>query len=429
MGPTSITTKPISLKTRPYQVAHLCFEIDGILESADAELGSTIKAFDFAAFYATLGAIPSQPGDPSRLKFDFLEIEAAIKPFMLASVRKEARKASLNQAVNMRQNAFISKYGNGPAIVALANQFYAIGVPGSKPGRLANLAAIAENQANELKAAYVAQGQTGVVLNSLSLLESTTDTTGFTDSEGRRDVQGISQRIGPAVLNAPPEGATGGSFATDGPSQQNFEEDSTGDHSSSSGSASQRQSIRSTDFAYRIPFLESQAQNERAQISLMDQRFAQFMSSLSVPFLNQVFFNELNSIDGDVFKLQVALLNGYLMSPIDGIVTGKYKYPGDAIRAGETMYRVEDNSTMFVEANVVHRGPVAIGAAVTITTSLFDASGPVTPITGSVVAARGHAVDNRWDLVIKCANDDGAGNTIIPLGYHFDYDDTTVSIA
>ena len=48
--------------------------------------------------------------------------------------------------------------------------------------------------------------------------------------------------------------------------------------------------------------------------------------------LEQVFQNELNSIDGDVYRLQIAFLSTILMSPINGIVTGVYKNPGEAVR-------------------------------------------------------------------------------------------------
>jgi len=44
------------------------------------------------------------------------------------------------------------------------------------------------------------------------------------------------------------------------------------------------------------------------------------------------------------------------------------------------------------------------------------------------VASRGYDEDDRWDVTAKCNNLDGGGNPIFPLGYHFDYDNTTVSI-
>ena len=39
------------------------------------------------------------------------------------------------------------------------------------------------------------------------------------------------------------------------------------------GEIEQNQKITNTDYGYRFPYVESKAQNERAQISLMDQQF------------------------------------------------------------------------------------------------------------------------------------------------------------
>ena len=116
--------------------------------------------------------------------------------------------------------------------------------------------------------------------------------------------------------------------------------------------AYQTQTIVNTDYGYRIPYYEGAAQFERAQISLIDQQFAQFMYGQNLPHLAQVFQNELNSIDSNVFRLQVAFLDTILLSPIAGTVTGIYKNPGDAVKAGEPVIRVEDNSNIYLVATV-----------------------------------------------------------------------------
>ena len=176
----------------------------------------------------------------------------------------------------------------------------------------------------------------------------------------------------PAELSPlPPDGGpdvgagfTGGSYypsetmheGTSGDTAESYGSQS----SRSSGSATQKQTIVNTDYGYRVPYLESSAQLERAQISLMDQQFAQFMYGQNLPDLATVFQNELNAIDGNVFRLQVAYLNTILMSPIAGTITGVYKYPGDPVKAGEPVMRVEDNSTIYLLATVVYREPVAL---------------------------------------------------------------------
>jgi hypothetical protein len=154
------------------------------------------------------------------------------------------------------------------------------------------------------------------------------------------------------------------------------------------------------------------------------------MAGQTLPFLPQVFLNELVSMDLDVKRLQVAYLNTILMSPFQGVVTGVYKNPGDPVSAGEPVIRVENNATILLVGTLVYRDRIATGGAATVQTALFDASGGTTTLSGQVVSARGHRhEDERWDVVVQCRNLDSSGNPVVPSSYHFDYDNTTVTIA
>jgi biotin carboxyl carrier protein len=482
---TTIKTTPVSLSIRPFQVSHLSFEVGGILEVVPAQLGAKVSAFDFPAFYAILGAVPTVAGDPSRLLYNFLQIDAVAAPFALAALRKEARKAALNNAINARQNAFFAKYANAPAVIIQMNQAYSPSITGSKTQRLEVLTALATDQWNQLKAAYIADpirnpsaASGGLVKTTNSALCSDTASYGYSATGGvTAEMSATATNIPektpvptppnppapwaapswPAPCNAsgqtdgsgnnlpsppPPaapvdtwsEGFTGGIE-----SDFTIQKSATYQATSSADKARQYQTIVNTDYGFRVPYYEAAAQFERAQISLVDQTFSQFMYTQNFPKLATVFQNELNSIDSNVFSMQVAYANTILMSPIAGLVTGVYKNPGDAVRAGEPVARVEDNSTVYLIATIVHRGPIVIAppppappplnSTVKVSTSLFGASGPLTSLTGSVVSARGHRDDDKWDLVVKCTNPlDASGTPTFPLGYHFDFDDTTVSI-
>ena len=183
---------------------------------------------------------------------------------------------------------------------------------------------------------------------------------------------------------------------------------------------------------FRHPFYDAKAQYQRAQISLIDQKYSALLSAQNIPNLATVFTNELASIDADVYQLQIAYLNTILMSPIGGVVTGVYKNPGDPVSAGEPVIRVEYFDVILIEAIVIFRGPVLVNqTTVTITTALFgSSSGQPTSISGLVVSARIHDADDTWHLVVECANTDGSTppKPIFPPGYRFDPDDTTVTI-
>jgi HlyD family secretion protein len=422
------SAKVVSLSVRASQAAHLCFEVGGILGESNVELGAQVAAFDFAAFYAILGSMPIVPGHPARLIYDFLEIQGFVKPFTLVALRAEPGKAALSKAINARANAFYAKYANAPAIIARMNDLYSPLITGSKPVRLAVLSALSEDQMQQLKNAYQNDGRTDVVRTTDSVLASTLDSSGSSTTIGQSIEKTADFLTGGATFPPPQPGSSLTIGTPDNPVKEDFQEGRSNLSSTSTGSASSRQTIVNTDYGYRVPYLENLAQYERAQVSLIDEQFNQFMYGQNLPYLAAVFQNELTSIDSDVFRMQIAYLNTILMSPIPGTVTGVYKNLGDAVKAGEPVLRVENNADILLVATLVYRGPISIGSNVTVKTTLFDLSGPSTTITGRVVAVRGQRDDDQWEVIAKCNNLDGGGKPIFPLGYHFDYDDTTFTI-
>jgi len=387
-----------------------------------------VAVFDFASFYAILGSMPTIPNDLGRLLYDFLEIQAVVKPFTLAALRAEPNKAALRKAVNTRANAFYAKYANAPAIIAKMNEFYSPSVTGSKPNWLDNLDQNAQTQFVKLRDAYFNDDRTEVIKTTQSVLKSSLRSKGSSDTTDQ-SIQESAQFTIDKVKFPPPDPGTGVTFSSPhNVVREDFEEGKSFQSTTSKGSAKEHQTIVNTDYGYRIPYFENFAQFYRAKISLIDERFGQFMAGQNLPFLEEVFLNELNSIDSDVYRSQIAYLNTILMSPISGTVTGIYKNPGDAVRPGEPVIRVENSDIVYLVAALVFRGPISIGSSGTVTTALFDSSGSPTTISGSVVSVRGQQEDDHWEVVIKCNNLDGNGKPILPLNYQFDYDDTTVSI-
>jgi hypothetical protein len=422
------TAKVISLGVRPLEASHLCFEANGILGTSHAHLGAVVKAFSYETLYATVSAFPTKPGDHSRLLYDVANLESELNPFLLATLRGEPAKAALAKAINGRQNAYFAKYANATEIIDLMNDYYSPKSTTGKPHRLGALSVLAEKQAAELKHAYTTTSRLGVVERTHSVLSSRTT------SKGSEKGRGAEQEVatsGAGSVTLEPLAAGEASFAGEGAIGDNvsasLQDEASGE--TSTGSAKETQEIYNTDYGYRFPYAESQAQNERAQISLMDERFAQFMNGQSLPHMKQVFDNELNSIDNDVYRIQLAFLRTMLVSPISGRVTGIYKQPGEVVKAGEPIVRVENNSRLLLVARIVYRGPINLEVGVTVRTKLFDTSTAPTTISGKVVAVRGQGEDDQWEVVIECENPDVSGQPLLPAGYHFDYDNTTVSFA
>jgi hypothetical protein len=454
-----------TLLARPSQCAHLSFDADGIIGTSSAQLGAAATAFDFRGFYANLRRTVA--GNSARLQYDSAGIvgDPSVVASSLMTLRAEPKKAHVDRAVASRESAFYRKYNNQAAIIAQMNLFYSSANAGSKPAMLAQLSTLSQNQANLLNTAYAADGRTGVVKWTSSTLNSVTNTTGNSASEtsggssssssGWVNLNGDSGTEGTTFTGSSNPSAynygntASNSFSTNAAanSQQNW---GTGD-TTSVGQLLQAQSVINTDYGYRVPSIESAAQDLRAQISLMDERFAQFMFGQDLPQLNTVFANELLSIDLDVKKLQVAFLDTILMSPIAGIVTQIHRYPGDWVKAGEPVIRIENDQSVFLVGSLIYRDAISVGANATVTTALFGQSAAAVSISGQVLAARGTCTDDArhrrslccfqkaknnqfrgrgraWDVVIQCSNTDVHGNKILPLNYHFDLDDTTVEI-
>ncbi|MGA7283313.1 MAG: hypothetical protein WBW87_02105 [Candidatus Cybelea sp.] len=477
------SAKVVSIKAIPWKVSHLCFEVGGILGELDVQLGAPVAApFDFTGFYGGLSATAA--GDPSLLSFNSNGILTAppVVASLLAALRAETSKAVLDKAVCARQNAYFAKYGSASSIISTISAYYGGGST-ANPARIANLVELAQTQADQLWQAYSDAGIAynssnldGVVKTTSSTLNSLTVTTDSSSSddqsttittpslttieEGSSNEESIgSDNFTTATLPTLP--ADGGSLAGTWMSNPNpvvsetDQEGTVGSVSTETGLsvdtqtgtqaatgkayAVETEQIVNTDYGYRMPSVESQAQNERAQISLNDQQFALFMKTRNLPNLSTVFQNELSSIDLNVYQMQIGFLKTLLLSPIAGTVTGIYKNPGDPVAPGEPVVRVEDNSTMLLLASVICRGPVAVAppgappppnSSVSIMTSLFDESGPKTPLSGVVVAARIRGEDDLWDLVVQCANPlDGSGNQLFPIGYCFDYNPTITTLS
>jgi hypothetical protein len=387
----------VNLMARPSIYADLSFEVGGIIKSMNASLGQSVPAFDFDSVYTTLGVATESfsftPGGKGAVttvikpvKIDMPEsldnsadILSAVSRLELMCLRSEDVKAALDQTCALRANIYLGKHSDKSAVIAKMREYYDPSKSHSKPAYLAHLRSLASQQFNSLTAAYGSDTRPDVVTTTSSLLHSD-----------------ATERIG---------------------------------QNNSVNTSSSDQTMTYTDYGYRIPTLEADAQNARAQISLIDEQFAQYMAGQSLPALESVFANELKAIDMDVKRLQVAFLNTILLSPITGVVTGIFKQVGEAVIAGERVIRIENNSSLLLTGVIVYPGMLSLQDKVTIKTNLFSSSTTAT-LPGTIVAARiDKSGDDHWEVVISCVNSDGSGNPVLPLDYVFDVGDTSVIVS
>ena len=416
---TPVSNRIVSLRARPIQAAHLCFPVNGVVDYVGVRVGATVLQFDRGELIVTMLGFPTG-ADPSMLQMDADRISNYIGQTnegngALMRLQSEAAYAALNQAISARANAYFAKYADQTRMVqAIQNTYLAPGtlsIPSpqlSKSEHLANLMLCSGNQWMRLGSHYK-QVQFTDLNNNTTALDSPA-VVDHTESD--------------ITTNNPVVDST-----TTGQAGENVNEQTRTDPNNVN------QQITNKDFVFRIPYFEAQAQYERAQLSLGDELFAETMRQQTVKNYQQVLTNELNSINLGIYRLQIDYLNTFLNAPFAGTVTGIYKQPGEAVRAGETVVRLEDNSEVYLIGTVVYPGliqgrqpPDTRGMTATIRTSLFDTGGASPPLTAEVLTARGCGDDDTWELVLRYFND-GKQGPVLPLDYYFDFDDTTISFA
>jgi hypothetical protein len=410
------TAKAINLKVRPLQSVDLCFQVDGILGTQpDIHLlGKPVTKFDLPSLYQSLGD-PQSASNLGRLKYDSQTIQTAVQASILFALRAESVKAALDKAIAQRENSFYQKYNNQSTIITQMQQIYGNN-PTSKPTRLDALAKVSQQMHDALSTEYVNDNRTAVVK------VTTSDSAGTSTSNG----QSNSTNSGTTTETSTSSGTSG---ATATASKTNSTDTTSGSsQATNSGKGTSTQHTDNKSYDYRHPSLENEAQYQRAQVSLLDEQFSQFMFGQNLPFLNIAFTNELKAIDLDVKRLQVAFLDTILLSPIDGVVSGVFRDLGDCVRAGQPVIRVDNDVEVLLVGTIKYRGLIAIGTNVSITTDIYD-SGTTLSTSGVVVSVRGHdSEEEQWDLLIQCPNRDVHGNPIFPINYNFDFDDTDIVI-
>ena len=434
--PRLITARVVSLRARPIQAAHLCFQVSGVVAEVNVRIGTVVQQFDRQSLVNSMLQFPTS-GDPSLLLYDADGISSYVGDsnddngaLMMLRAANEEAYAALDQAINARSNAYYAKYADQAGLVQALQSTYltnATVLPTvSKSQHLQNLLQISQQQWTGLSNSY----STTIFpsLNGPSQPMSAPAVVDHTYSWIKTGEPQVTTTTNEPQVTTSIQGVQ---------SEQVDETNTTFPYTVTTTTAPYTisQTIQNQDYVFRIPYLEAKAQYERAQLSLADELFAETTRQQTIYNYQQVLTNELNSLNLSVYRAQIAYLNTFLTSPFTGIVTGVYKQPGEAVRAGETVVRVEDNSEVYLLGTVVYPGaiqgrqlPDTPGMTATIQTSLYDAGGTSTPLTAEVLTARGRGDDDTWEVVLWYVND-GSSGPILPLDYCFDFDNTTISFA
>ncbi|WP_314612111.1 HlyD family secretion protein [Streptomyces stackebrandtii] len=373
--------KAVSLRVRPVQSVDLCYPTDGVIRfQPDSLLGTTVARFDLDSLYSSLGNVG---GDKSRLIWDSEAIQAAMRPHLLSALRAEPARAELDQAIGMRQNAYITTYSDD--VVAMARRLY-FDNPSDQTSVLHRLVGDLEGDTSVLHG----------TLNSLYQADGIW---------GNPIKKTVSDTTFSAVLDSP---IGGGSHY----------DNNAVSHSETMG------------YEYRLPSVENDIRYRRARIGQRQEYFAAIRMREMCESATVTFPNELAAFDQQIRKLQAAYIDTMLIPPFGGVVTGVFRNAGDFTTAGQPVVRVESDESVYLVGTIKCRGMVRLNYKVSVSANLFDAPGG-TPsnIEGVVASVRGHdSIDEQWDVLVRCPNRTASGSPILPLNYNFDFESTTIEI-
>jgi hypothetical protein len=385
--------KSANLRVRPILSVDLSFPVDGIISyqmntPTGTPLGKQVKGIRAENLYVLLPQ--TVVGDDSRLLWDSERIYnflfnvggKAVGPgvTLLAHLRNASEGAALDRAILMRQNAYLTSYS--PEVLCEVRRVYYDNPP----------------------------DQSAVCHRLLKAVED--------------DVGRIYQGLTDSYTKKAKAG------------WQGVIEFTTNDNKASQFTGSDTVNFEgvSTQYGYefRYPSAENDLRYHRSRAAIRQDFLNAWRMSEMCRHGATTFSNEVGAIDLSIQRLQSAYINTFLFTPSGGIVTNVFHGPGDFVRAGEPVMRVETDDPIYLVGTVKYRGMLRIGSQLNITTTLFEASpGDAAPTTvpGEVVAVRGHdAVSEQWDLLISCSNRTGAGDPILPLNYNFDFETTTIDV-
>lgn len=405
--------KVVHLKVQSARSSEHAFNNSGIIEYANADrsgLGARVAAYDVrTAIYPSLSSREVVDGkETGLLIFNSAKLRAELTPFATHVLSNEVLAAELDQQILRRQNEFLTRH-------VFADEAEAT-IKKTVPERLASLARLRQSVEQHFLALDQAYGEGAVKapkvtmatrLAGLSTVQTSTARTFDGDDEKQRHEQVATSSVA----------------RWDGKAWQVATQPEALLLSQETVSVADNDELRH-------PKLENAIRHARAQADLLEELLQATLANSGVTHLRSVWSNQLDEIDLDIRKSQIRYIDSFLLPRVQGVVTGLYKQPGENVRSGETVMKVEDDSSVYLTGQVrtPHEVQLSQGCSVTVANAFVATDGATdVKLAGRVVSVRG--CDNepdRWNVVMHC---NYLTERRLPLGYGFEPAVETVVVA
>ncbi len=443
----AIKSKIRTLRAQSTQTVDLSFNMPGIVarqnfdhgsRSGPAFFGQRVKKFNIeTALYKKLSKVADSSS--GKLHFDSTGIRQVFEegnaPFLFA-LRNEPMAVALDRAIAGRQVSYISRFKHKKKIAKLAADML--------PKISAEMKHLLAKNDARFKAVDAAFGDADIppelkgVLKRITTLTETDATVSSTTSksepiatksvpfdgqksEGKpfeiqtknKSDELLQKQFSPRTASIP--------LTTSDGTTWNVPSTRFTTQVSESNADPYSQLMTSSVQALSHPKLDNEIGYRQSNIAVLQEKLRHDTNSVSVADIEMALDLELKVVDEELKQLQLNYAHTFLVTPVEGVVTGVFKDIGESVEVGEPVLRIENDTYLLLVGRVQCRSPLWANRPLTITLkSIFDDKKSKV-IDGRLLSIRGHEKDNdEWDVVIEIKNPKESGLPMLPSNYQFD---------
>ena len=421
------TARILSLRVDALRSCIVSSAYDGRLELVNPDLGTLGAQINGLDVRLQLYAELSEPeldasGTPTgRLKHDAEAISNRLSPVAPFAVGEAELGAQLQQWIGRRQSTWRARYQHINAVAAL--------VANASHNRVLHLKAVRDSTMSFLAAAEVAYAAEGASVATVS--RPTTVTENRITAVATRHAQTVQTHGGneTAAVVATHVNLTSLMIPSTyekvdplDPTKMAWVDRTDGEPTF----LIQRSVSTAASEGFNSPLADARVRSAQMLADVEAQLLEDEVFALRIPYLQEMWANELLDIDCEIRKLQIAYIESYLFSPVTGQVAELYRKQGEYVRRGEAVFSVENARELALSGQLRTKFPVRVGDKVLVRTSDAFKDATRIDLAGQVTAVRGFdAQTDRWTVVLKCTN---AAGLALPLGYEFEPDPTVTAV-
>ena len=438
-----------SLRVQACQTVDLAFNMPGVIAKQNfnhesrtgvAHLGEQVEAYDLQSkVYDKLDEISD--ANKGRLKFDSDEIRnLLLSESYLFVLRNHALGATLDQAIDRRQVAFMSRFKHKSDIAAMMGDL--------TPKITKHLDELEEkNQARfeKVDEAYDKDDTPDELKGVLARLHTDT-VTGESTSNSRTlnrpvamvsspfegdspvaedlEVKTYSDDAGTALVQLQKNQRSASVPMTyEGGDEWKTPEEAFETQSVESKASTVTQEMESTTQALTHPRLDNELTFHQTMVGILQETARHKTTAFSTPDIEAMLDSEMSAADSDIRTLQLNFTHTFLMPPVSGVITGIFKDVGETVEPGEPIMRIENDSTVLIVGRIQCRSPLWVGRRVELKLASVFEDDIDKSVPGKIIVIRGNESDNdEWDIIIEAENPEVEGRRLLPLNYHIDPD-------